>query len=143
MSAPLPAVRRLRTRREFLHAAKGKKAVRSGVVVQARPRGGFLHGANAPDDDTALSGGDIVAGFTATRKIGGAVVRNRAKRRLREIARLLLPLHGQPGIDYVFIARATTPGRDWSRLVGDVESALVSLAASRTSGDREHKAQEA
>ncbi len=138
MSTPLPAVKRLKTRREFLQAAKGKKAVRSGVVIQARSRdGSLLLGAdeNAP--------GHIRAGFTATRKIGGAVIRNRAKRRLREIARLLLPLHGQPGIDYVFIARATTPKRDWSRLVGDVESALASLATGRTSGDREHKAQEA
>ena len=92
-------------------------------------------------DDVAP--GHIGAGFTATRKIGGAVIRNRAKRRLREIVRLLLPLHGQPGIDYVFIARATTPDRDWSRLVGDVESALVSLVDDKTPGGREHKAQEA
>ncbi|OLF81426.1 hypothetical protein AWH62_01785 [Maricaulis sp. W15] len=133
MPTPLPAVRRLKTRREFLHVAKGKKAVRSGVVIQARSRDGSLHLQDAP----------IGAGFTATRKIGGAVIRNRAKRRLREIVRLLLPLHGQPGIDYVFIARATTPDRDWSRLVGDVESALVSLADGQVPGDREHKAQEA
>jgi len=133
MSAPLPAVKRLKTRRQFLHAAKGKKAVRSGVVIQARSRDGSLH--VGPDE--------IGAGFTATRKIGGAVIRNRAKRRLREIARLLLPLHGQPGIDYVFIARASTPSRDWSRLMGEVESALKDLAKGQPQGDREHKAQEA
>ena len=86
---------------------------------------------------------EIGAGFTATRKIGGAVIRNRAKRRLREIVRLLLPLHGQPGIDYVFIARASTPSRDWSRLMGEVESALKDLAKGQPQGDREHKAQEA
>ena len=124
MSAPLPAVKRLKTRREFLHVAKGNKAVRSGVVIQARSRDGSLH----------VGPQDIGAGFTATRKIGGAVIRNRAKRRLREIARLLLPLHGQPGIDYVFIARATTPDRDWSKLVDDVETALKRLAKNGTAG---------
>jgi ribonuclease P protein component len=71
----------------------------------------------------------IRAGFTATKKIGGAVVRNRAKRRLREAARLLLPELGRPGCDYVFIARGGTPTRPWPRLIDDVRSALISLAA--------------
>jgi ribonuclease P protein component len=71
----------------------------------------------------------IRAGFTATRKVGGAVVRNRAKRRLREAARLMLPLHGRPGCDYVFIARGGTTARPWGRLLDDVKSALISLAA--------------
>jgi ribonuclease P protein component len=71
----------------------------------------------------------IRAGFTATKKIGGAVVRNRAKRRLREAARLLLPLHGKRGSDYVFIARGGTTARPWPRLLDDVKSALISLAA--------------
>jgi len=85
------------------------------VVVQARDRA---------DGDPVLR-----AGFTATRKIGGAVVRNRAKRRLREAARLLLPLHGKPGFDYVFIARNGTPDRAWDRLLDDVKTALIRLAA--------------
>lgn len=68
-------------------------------------------------------------GFTATRKIGGAVVRNRCKRRLREAARRLLPLHGQPGHDYVFVARASLVTRPWDRLLDDVKNALISLAA--------------
>lgn len=70
----------------------------------------------------------IRVGFTATKKIGGSVVRNRAKRRLREAARALLPEHGRPGVDYVFIARAGTPTRDWARLLDDVRGALQSLA---------------
>ena len=94
--------------------AQGKTAARGAVLVQGR----------------ALEGSsDIGAGFTATKKIGGAVVRNRAKRRLREAARLVLPLHGELGHDYVFVARSGTTARAWERLVDDVKSALISLAA--------------
>ena len=71
----------------------------------------------------------IGAGFTATRKVGGAVQRNRCKRRLREAARLLLPDLGRPGFDYVFIARQGTAERPWPRLLDDVKSALLRLAA--------------
>ena len=96
--------------------AQGISAARGAVVIQARPR------EDAPD-------APLRAGFTATKKIGGAVVRNRAKRRLREAARLVLAAHGRPGVDYVFVARAGTPQRPWARLLDDVKSALISLAA--------------
>jgi len=78
--------------------------------------------------DREDSSSHIGLGFTATRKVGNAVVRNRAKRRLREAAARMLPLHGRPGHDYVFVARAGTPDRDWPRLLDDVKSALLSLA---------------
>ena len=86
------------------------------MLIQARPR-----------DDQPL----IRAGFTATKRIGGAVERNRAKRRLREAARLLLPAHGRPGFDYVFIARGGATTRPWDRLLDDVKTALIRLAADR------------
>jgi ribonuclease P protein component len=73
--------------------------------------------------------GRLRVGFTATRKIGGAVVRNRCKRRMRELARRLLPLHGLAGHDYVFVARSSLVGRPWERLLDDVKTALISLAA--------------
>jgi ribonuclease P protein component len=111
---PSPDIQRLKRRAEFLAAAKGPSCAKGAVVVQALAR----EGATA-----------VRAGFTATRKIGGAVDRNRAKRRLREAARLLLPLHGRPGVDYVFIARPGTALRPWSRLLDDMKSALISLAA--------------
>lgn len=106
---------RLRKRADFLAAAKAPSCARGAVVVQARDRA----------DGEPL----VRAGFTATKRIGGSVVRNRAKRRLREAARALLPLHAAPGRDYVFIARAGTPTRDWARLLDDVKNALQSLAA--------------
>jgi ribonuclease P protein component len=112
-----PPIERLKRRADFLAAAKGASCARGAVVVQALDR-------------SALQS-KIRAGFTATRKIGGAVVRNRAKRRLREAARLTLPLHGKPGFDYVFIARGGTAGRPWARLLDDVKSALISLAATQ------------
>ncbi len=90
--------------------------------------------------------GRMRVGFTATKKLGGAVVRNRCKRRMREAARRLLPLHGAPGYDYVFVARSSLQARAWERLLDDVKSALISLAAPdaapgsppgpRRSGDR-------
>jgi ribonuclease P protein component len=85
------------------------------VSTQARDRG----------DGTSL----IRIGFTATRRIGGAVTRNRAKRRLREAARLLAPLHAGPGCDYVFIARQGTVTRPWARLLDDMRTTLQRLAA--------------
>lgn len=69
------------------------------------------------------------AGFTSTKKIGGAVVRNRARRRLREAARQLLPLHGVDGVDYVFLARETTAVAPWPQLLDDMKDALIRLAA--------------
>jgi len=91
---------------------------RGAVVAQARDR----------SDGAAM----IRLGFTATKRIGGAVVRNRAKRRLREAARMLAPLHARPGCDYVFIARGGTAARPWARLLDDMKSALIRLAADLT-----------
>ena len=67
--------------------------------------------------------------------VGVAVVRNRCKRRLREAARLLAPLHGRPGCDYVFIGRMGTADRDWDPLLDDVKSALTRLATPRAAPD--------
>lgn len=114
---PPPKLERLKKRWQFLAVAKGRSLARGAVLIQVMPRGG--------EADPSVIG----LGFTATKRIGGAVVRNRAKRRLREAARMLAPLHGQPGHDYVMIARASITTRAWARLLDDVKSALISLAA--------------
>ena len=114
-----PSIERLKIRPQFLAAAKGASFARGAVLVQALDRA----------DGRPVIG----AGFTATKRIGNAVVRNRCKRRLREAARALLPLHGRPGFDYVFIARSGTADRPWDRLLDDMKTALLRLAEPRSS----------
>ena len=110
----LPKIERLRKRPDFLACAQAAHCARGAVLIQARIR----------DADPFIR-----VGFTATKRIGNAVARNRARRRLREAARLLLPQLARPGCDYVFIARGGVTTRPWPRLLDDVKSALIRLAA--------------
>ena len=112
---------RLRARREFLYVADGAAERKRNLVVQARRR---------PEPRPAAG-----AGFTATRKVGGSVVRNRARRRMREACRLLLPLIGAEGVDYVFIARQDTGLGAWTRLLDDMETAVLSLRRRLAAGE--------
>ncbi|MCF6219549.1 MAG: ribonuclease P protein component [Robiginitomaculum sp.] len=105
---------KLKKRSEFLYVRDGRYQAKPNIVIQMR----------AQSEATEM----INVGFTATKKIGNAVVRNRCKRRLRELARALLPLHGKPGHNYVFIARANTAKAEWADLQKDVEKALLRLA---------------
>lgn len=98
-------------------AGARQKWAMPGLVLQARRR----------DDQ----GGALRVGFTASRKVGGAVVRNRAKRRLRAAAEEVLAAHGKAGYDYVLIARAATPTRPFPALLKDLEAALKRVGAWR------------
>lgn len=85
-----------------------------GFVLLARDRA---------DGDPAMR-----AGFTVTKKIGGAVVRNRLKRRLRALAREVLPQAGLAGHDHVLIGRQDGVARDFARLRAELLKALAKLA---------------
>ena len=106
-----PKLERLKRRSEFLRVAAARNsASRPGLVLQAMRRG---------DDD-----GSIRFGLTASRKVGKAVERNRARRRLRAAAEMTLSRHAEFGVDYVLIGRRGTLNRPFAALVQDLCGAL-------------------
>jgi ribonuclease P protein component len=116
----MPAIGRLKKRREFLAvAASRRKHVSPGMILQSLTRP--AEAAAAPSR----------VGFTASKKVGNAVMRNRAKRRLRELARELIPAHAAQGYDFVLIARAETPQRPYADLRRDLAAGLRRLGAWR------------
>lgn len=108
----------LALRSDFLRAASARRQGSQGFLLQARRR-----------DD----GSDAVrVGFTCSKKIGNAVMRNRAKRRLREVVRAVLPTLAQPGWDYVLVGRpGVTVSRDFAALKSDLEGALRQIHRDR------------
>lgn len=126
MACVLPHLKR---RRDYVRVSRsGRSTARAGMVVQARrwdaPAATGDHG----DDD---GGAGIRLGITASKKVGNAVTRNRARRRLREVARAVLPTRAAPGHDYVLIARASTPSRPYALLIADLIAALSRLRLDR------------
>jgi ribonuclease P protein component len=106
---------RLQRRRDFVRVAgAGRKTARPGLVLQA---------ALGPDGDTGL----VRIGFTATKRIGNAVVRNRVRRRLKAAVAEIMPAHAVPGFDYVLIGRAGTADRPYDALCRDLVAALKRL----------------
>ena len=123
-AAPGARVVGLKRRREYLAADRGLKAGRDAFLLQAVRRGG----------DTAE--GEVGVGITVTRKIGGAVVRNRARRRLREALRRVLPGPARPGHDYVVVARPGALKQPFAELVRDLGSAIRGLSGRLGDGKR-------
>lgn len=108
----------LTKRADFLRAARGPRVAKPGFVLQGRAR---------HDGDP-----QIRVGYTCSKKVGNAVARNRAKRRLREIARQILPTEGRPGWDYVLVGRATnTATLPFLKLHEDLVTALAGLRGPR------------
>lgn len=102
-------------RADFLRAARAMHKATKGLILQARKR--------RPDEaDPDL----IRIGYTCSKKVGNAVKRNRAKRRLRAVVREVMPDMAHAGWDYVLIGRAgATVDRDYIELVNDLTSALT------------------
>lgn len=106
------SIRSLQSRKDFLRAQhQGEKALALGLVIQAVRQ----------DTDACR------VGFTASKKIGNAVCRNRARRRMRALARQHLVPLARPGIDYVLIARHNTINCDWKDFVIGLQKAVKYL----------------
>lgn len=104
----------MKKRVDFLKTARGKRVPTGGFLLQGRKRD--------------VQSPCIRVGFTCSKKVGNAVARNRAKRRLREIARHVFPQAGRPGWDYVLVGRAdATATHPFSQLLVDLQTALAKV----------------
>lgn len=108
------SVKTLQSRAEFLKAAAARRQGTASFLLQARDR-------RDGNPQTQV-------GFTASKKIGNAVLRNRAKRRLRSAARAVLPAEGRPGWDYVLVARPqATVTQPFAQMLRDLQAALAAV----------------
>ena len=113
----------IRKRADFLAANRGLRVARPGFVLLANPNGGL----------------GKRYGVTVTKKIGNAVVRNRMKRRFRELLRAALPAAGLPDHDHVLIGREGGIERDFAQMREDLAAALARAAAGKGDKPRPRK----
>jgi ribonuclease P protein component len=107
-------MQRLRRRADFLAAATAAKAAATGFVLQSRDR---------------HDGGPVRIGFTVSKKVGGAVERNRVRRRLREVVRQSRSARLRTGHDYVLIGRRAALQLPFERMIQEFDRALVRVHA--------------
>jgi ribonuclease P protein component len=105
-----PAYSRLLKRGDFLAAAKGKRASTGLFTLQCI---------------TTAPGSGPRLGLTVSKKAGGAVERNRIRRRLRQAVRQIAPVAARPGHDYVIVARQELLGAKFDQLLADLKSAFA------------------
>ena len=110
----------MRKRADFLAANRGLRVARPGFVLLAQPNGGR----------------GTRFGVTVTKKIGNAVVRNRMKRRFRELLRAALPEQGLPDHDHVLIGREGGVERDFAKLRAELDEALARMASGKADPPR-------
>jgi ribonuclease P protein component len=125
-----PTIGRLKTRPEFLEVAAARcKWVAPGLILQVLQR----RSSGQSPDITAQSGEGLRVGFTVSRKVGNAVKRNRARRRLRAVVAEVMPEQGRPGHDYVVIGRGSTLTRGFEDLKSDLRVAIERASVNRSS----------
>jgi ribonuclease P protein component len=123
---------RLKRRREFLIvASQGRKWAAPGLILQALPHQPpqGVAAAAPPVKATAAPLSALRVGFTVSRKVGNAVARNRARRRLKAAAEAVLPSQARAAYDYVLIGRQQTMTRSFPALLQDLETALRKTGA--------------
>jgi ribonuclease P protein component len=115
-SAAAPPFAVLKRRADFVAASRARRQTRPGLLLQGRRR--------AAGED----GAGVRVGFTCSKKVGNAVARNRAKRRLRAAARAVLPVHGRAGWDYVLVGRPqATAARPFDSLCADLADGIAAI----------------
>lgn len=116
------ALETLKKRAEFLRLRGGARFATPSFVVETRPRAADDEAGAGNGTEHTLSGARF--GYTVTKKLGGAVVRNRIRRRLKAAVELIAPKLARPGYDYVLVARAAAYDRAFPELKKDLERAL-------------------
>ncbi|MEZ5776171.1 MAG: ribonuclease P protein component [Hyphomicrobiaceae bacterium] len=126
----------LRRRSEFLRVRGGRRWVMPAFIIEAKPRPPVEETGEAVEAPASSAPGGVTPrfGFTVTRKLGGAVVRNRIRRRLREAVASVASAHARDGFDYVIVAREAALRQRFAGLAGDLSLALDRIHAISPAG---------
>ena len=119
----------LRKRNQFVAMRKGKRQHCNSFLLQMRKW--------TDEENAALaSHGGLRIGFTVTKKVGNAVVRNRVKRRMRELVKSVLPVHGKKSHDYVLIGKRAALDTKFDTMIAELGSALKRIHRNQTSAGK-------